>query len=131
MSATENKKLIQQAFAKWAGGDAYAVFKLLADDVQWTVIGSTRVSRSYQSKREFLEGAVQPLTARLATPIKPSVLDVIADGDKVAVQWDGRASAKNGKPYNQRYCWVMRLENGSVREGIAYLDTELISQLWT
>jgi hypothetical protein len=115
MSATENKKLIQQAFAKWAGGDADAVFKLLADDVQWTVIGSTRVSRSYQSKREFLEGAVQPLTARLATPIKPSVLDVIADGDKVAVQWDGRASAKNGKPYNQRYCWVMRLENGRVR----------------
>jgi uncharacterized protein len=131
MSAVENKQLIQQAFANWAGGDADAVFKLLADDVQWTVIGSTRVSRSYQSKREFLEGAVQPLTARLATPIKPSVLDVIADGDKVAVQWDGRASAKNGKPYNQRYCWVMRLENGSVREGIAYLDTELISQLWT
>ena len=131
MSAAENKNLIQQAFAKWAGGDADAVFKLLADDVQWTVIGSTRVSRSYQSKREFLEGAVQPLTARLATPIKPSVLDVIADGDKVAVQWDGRASAKNGKPYNQRYCWVMRLENGRVREGIAYLDTELISQLWT
>ena len=53
MSATENKKLIQQAFAKWAGGDADAVFKLLADDVQWTVTGSTRVSRSYQSKREF------------------------------------------------------------------------------
>jgi hypothetical protein len=26
---------------------------------------------------------------------------------------------------------VMRLENGRVREGIAYLDTELISQLWT
>ena len=44
-------------------------------------------------KREFLEGAVQPLTAQLATPIKPSVLDVIAEGDKVAVQWDGPASA--------------------------------------
>ena len=58
MSATENKKLIQQAFAMWAGGDADAVFKLLADDVQWTVIGSTRVSRSYQSKREFLNLSV-------------------------------------------------------------------------
>jgi uncharacterized protein len=90
MSAAENKKLIRQAFAKWTGGDADVVFKFLADDVRWTVIGSTRVSRSYQSKREFLEVAVQPLTARLATPIKPSVLDVIADGDKVAVQWDGR-----------------------------------------
>jgi ketosteroid isomerase-like protein len=93
LSATENKKLIKQAFAKWAGGDAEAVFKLPADDVQWTVIGSTRVSRSYQSKRDFLEGAVQPLTAQLATPIKPSMLDIIADGDKIAVQWDVRASA--------------------------------------
>jgi ketosteroid isomerase-like protein len=36
----------------------------------------------------------------------------------VAVQWDGHASAKNGKPYNQRYCWVMRLEGGRVREGV-------------
>ncbi len=131
MSAAENKKLIQQAFAAWAAGEMNAVFNLLADDVRWTVIGSTRVSRSYQSKREFVEGAVQPLTAQLATPIKPTVLDVIADGEKVAVQWDGRASAKNGKPYNQRYCWVMRLEGGRVREGIAYLDTELISQLWS
>jgi ketosteroid isomerase-like protein len=46
LSATENKKLIQQAFAKWAGGDADAVFKLLADDVQWTVIGSTPECRA-------------------------------------------------------------------------------------
>ena len=26
--------------------------------------------------------------------------------------------------------WVMRLEGGKVREGTAYLDTELITQLW-
>jgi hypothetical protein len=26
---------------------------------------------------------------------------------------------------------VMRLEGGRVREGVAYLDTELISQLWS
>ena len=50
-------------------------------------------------------------------------------GDRCSA-WDG-AHAKNGKLYDQRYCWVMRLENGRVREGIAYLDTELISQLWT
>jgi uncharacterized protein len=131
MSAAENKKLIQQAFAQWGRGDMNAVFNLLADDVRWTVIGSTRASGSYHSKREFLEGAVRPLTAQLATPIRPTVLDVIAEGDKVAVQWDGRASAKNGKPYNQRYCWMMRLEDGRVREGVAYLDTEMISQLWS
>ncbi|HYA34760.1 MAG TPA: nuclear transport factor 2 family protein [Candidatus Binataceae bacterium] len=131
MSESENKSLIRQALSLWAAGNANAFFDLLADDVRWTVIGSTRISRAFTSKRAFLDGAVQPLMAQLATPIKPSILDVIAEGDKVVVQWDGSATAKNGKPYNQRYCWVIRVVDGRVREGIAYLDTELVSQLWS
>ncbi len=39
MGAAENKKLVQDAFAAWARGDGTAFFNLLADDVQWTVIG--------------------------------------------------------------------------------------------
>ena len=50
MSAVENKKLVQDAFAAWARGDGTAFFNLLADDVQWTVIGSSPVSRTYPSK---------------------------------------------------------------------------------
>jgi uncharacterized protein (TIGR02246 family) len=129
MRADENKKLVRDAFAAWASGDANAFFNLLADDVRWMVIGSTRISRAFNSKQEFLEGAVRPLTGKLATPIKPEILDIIAEGDKLALQWDGHATMKNGKPYNQRYCWVMRIEGGKVREGTAYLDTELLSQV--
>jgi ketosteroid isomerase-like protein len=103
---------------------------LLADDVHWTVIGSTPVSRTYTSKEAFLEGAVQQLNSRLAGPLIPTVRDIIADGDRVALQWDGRATGRNGSIYAQTYCWVMRFENGKVREGTAYLDTELITQLW-
>lgn len=130
MSAMENKKLLEDAFAKWARGDGGAFFALLADDVRWTVIGSTPVSRTYMSKREFQEGAVQPLGTKLAGGIQPKVRDIIAEGDRVALQWDGRGTAKNGTIYNQTYCWVMRFENGTVREGTAYLDTELITQIW-
>ena len=130
MSATENKQLVQDAFAQWARGDGAAFFNLLADDVRWTVIGSTPVSRTFTSKRAFQEGAVRPLSTKLATAIEPTVRDVIAEGDKVALQWEGRATAKNGTIYHQTYCWVMRFENGKVKEGTAYLDTELIAQLW-
>ena len=49
---------------------------------------------------------------------------------EVALTWEGRASAKNGAIYHQTYCWVMRFENGKVREGTAYLDTDLINQVW-
>ena len=130
MSTAENKKLILDAFAAWARGDGNAFFNLLAEDVRWTVIGSTPVSRTYSSRDAFVEGAVKPLTAKLAGPIVPTVRDIIAEGDKVALQWEGRSSAKNGTVYYQVYCWVMRLTDGKVREGTAYLDTELISQIW-
>lgn len=130
MSTAENKKLIQDAFAAWARGDGNAFFNLLADDVRWTVIGSTPVSRTYPSRAAFVEGAVKPLTTRLAEPIVPTIRDIIADGDRVVLQWDGRSSGKNGTIYHQTYCWVMRMADGKVREGTAYLDTDLINQLW-
>jgi uncharacterized protein (TIGR02246 family) len=130
MSTAENKKLIQDAFTAWARGDGTAFFKLLAEDVRWTVIGSTPVSRTYASREAFVEGAAKPLTEKLAGPIVPTVRDIIAEGDKVVLQWEGRSSGKNGTIYHQTYCWVMRMADGKVREGTAYLDTELITQLW-
>ena len=130
MSTTDNRQLVQDAFTAWSRGDGSAFFNLLADDVHWTVIGSTVVSRTYTSKSAFLEGAAKPLSAKLAGPIVPTVRDIIAEGDKVVLQWDGRSSGKNGTVYHQTYCWVMRFENGKVKEGTAYLDTELITQLW-
>jgi len=130
MSTVENKKLIQDAFTAWARGDGMAFFNLLDPGVHWTVIGSTPVSRTYDSRDAFVEGAVKPLTAKLAGPIVPTVRDIIAEGDKVVLQWEGRTSGKNGTIYHQTYCWVMRLVDGKVHEGTAYLDTELISQIW-
>lgn len=130
MSAIENKKLIQDAFDAWSRGDGNAFFDLLADDVKWTVIGSTPVSRAYLSKQAFIEGAVRPLGHKLSGAIAPTLRDIIAEDDRVVLQWDGHATGKNGLTYDQTYCWVMRIENGKVREGIAYLDTELIARLW-
>jgi uncharacterized protein len=129
MSAAENKKIIQDMMAAWIRGQG-GFLDLLADDVHWTVIGSTKVSRTYTSKQAFIDGAVKPLGEKISGAIQPTLRDIIADGDKVALQWDGRAVGKNGTLYSQTYCWVMRLENGKVREGTAYLDTELITQLF-
>jgi ketosteroid isomerase-like protein len=129
MSAAENKKLVQDAFAAWSRGQG-GFLDLLADNVHWTVIGSTPVSRTFTSKQAFIEGAVKPLGEKLTQGIQPTVRDIIAEDDKVVLQWEGRALGRNGTLYDQTYCWVMRFEQGKVSEGIAYLDTELISQLW-
>ena len=130
MGAAENKRIIQDAFSAWANGDGTAFFNTLAEDVRWTVIGHCPVSQTYTSRQAFLEGAAKPLSAKLAGPITPTVENIIGEGDTVVLQWQGSATMKSGKPYNNSYCWVMRLESGKVKEGTAYIDTELVSELW-
>ncbi len=131
MDAAQNRKLIEDVFGNWVRGDRAAFNNLLADDLHWTVIGSSPVSGRYNSKREFLEGAGARMSEKLATPIQPTLRHVIADGNMVALVFDGRASGKNGTAYQQTYCWVLRLEDGKIREGTAYLDTELITKLFS
>jgi ketosteroid isomerase-like protein len=124
--AAGNRALISEAFAAWAGGDSRPFFALVADDVNWTVIGSTSISGTFTSKQAFMDGAAGPLTARLAEPIRATVRNVLVDGDNVVLQWEGRSTGVNGRPYDQHYCWVMRLAEGRVVECTAYLDTALI-----
>jgi ketosteroid isomerase-like protein len=130
MGTEENRQLISEAFAAWAQGDSRPFFRLVADDVRWTVIGSTKVSGTYESRAAFNAGALGPLSERLAEPIRARVRRVLADGDHVVVQWEGHSSSRAGVPYDQTYCWVLRLADGRVVEAIAYLDTELVSAMF-
>jgi ketosteroid isomerase-like protein len=130
MGATENKRIIAEAFAAWEHGDYEPFFKVVADGVRWTVIGSTPISGTFEGKQAFLEGAVVPLHDRLAGPIQATVLNIFGDGDQVILQWRGESAGRNGRPYHQTYCWVMRLAGGLVVEVTAYLDTGLVAAMY-
>jgi len=130
MSTAENKKLIQEAFAAWADGDGMAFFNLLAEDASWTVIGSCPISGTYVGRQQLIEDALKPQRAKLAGPPTPTVLNLIAEGDTVVIQWVGKGTTKSGQPYNNSYCYVVQIENGRIIRGTAYLDTELVRSIW-
>lgn len=121
VNEAQNKKLIQQAFEQWASGNGN-FFDLLTDDVQWTITGSSPFSKTYTGKQQFINETVTPLTSRLAKPIVPKIRGVYADGDVVIALWDGTATAKDGKPYRNTYCWTMTLKNGRITHVVAFLD---------
>ena len=120
-SEAHNKQLIQRAFDQWAAGTGN-FFDLLADDVQWTITGSSVYSKTYSGKQQFLAEAAAPLTVRLATPLVPTVRNLYADGDVVVAVWDGVATAKDGQPYRNTYCWAMTLKADRITHATAFLD---------
>ncbi len=129
MSTERNRKIVEDAVAAWTAGDGAAIFRILDDDVRWTVIGTTPVSGTYNGRQDFIDRALKPLGARLDGAITPKIVDIIAEGDLVVLLWNGTGRMIDGSSYHNQYSWVMRFKDGKVREGTAYLDTELVNQL--
>jgi ketosteroid isomerase-like protein len=61
------------------------------------------------------------MRAGLRTPIKVEILDMIEEGDRVAVRWQLTATDYDGKPYERSIMAIYRFENGRIAEdwGIA------------
>jgi uncharacterized protein len=130
MSIVENKKLIQDAFTAWANGDGMAFFNLLTDNATWTVMGSCPISGTYVGRQRLVEDALTPQREKLAGPPTPTVINIIAEGDTIVIQWTGKGTTKTGQPYHNSYCYVVQMENGKITRGTAYLDTELVRSIW-
>ena len=125
MAAAENKELIRKMFAE-APGDA--LLNTLADDVKWTIIGTGKYSTTYNGKPDLIARLLGPLGAQIEGHMTIAPFNLIADGEYVAMQSNGKAMSKNGVAYNNTYCHVFRIVGGKIKEVTEYLDTELVTR---
>jgi ketosteroid isomerase-like protein len=126
MTAAENRKLLQEVFAETAKGNGRPFVAALAEDVTWTIIGSTQWSRTYHGKNAVLKELLGPLNAQLASGNTITAHRFIAEDDLVVVEGRGHNTTRTGKPYRNTYCWVFRFSGGRVVELVEYTDTALI-----
>jgi ketosteroid isomerase-like protein len=126
MTATEhNRKLIEGVFAELARDNPRPFVEALADDVRWTIRGTSVWSRTFEGKATVLADLLGTVRAQLVTHVQLSVRRVLADGDHVIVEATGKATSKTGQPYNNEYCFLYRFAGGKVAEVTEYLDTQL------
>lgn len=124
-----NKALVEASFARWREGTG-GPFELLAPEAEWTITGSSPLSKTYPSKQAFLDEVIGPFNARMAEPLVPTVRGIYADGDMVVALFDGAATVKDGLPYTNTYSWYMRMKDGQIIEVVAFFDTRDFDALW-
>jgi uncharacterized protein len=96
MDETSNRERAEEAFRDWRDGTG-SITDLLADDVRWTIVGRSRVSKTFDGKEQFVREMLQPFGARFSEPFRPvAVRGVYADGDTVVVLWDGEGTRLDG-----------------------------------
>jgi uncharacterized protein len=124
-----NKSLVQASFDRWktqSGGP----FELLDSDVEWTIVGSSPLAKTYKSKKEFIDQVIDPFNARMSTPLVPTIRGIYADGDMVIILFDAEATVKDGKPYHNTYAWYFQMENAKVIKAIAFFDNGDFDEFW-
>ncbi len=131
MDAAENKELMRAAFDELAKGDGRPFVDLLAEDIRWTIIGTTEWSGTWEGRRAVRTGLLDPLFDQFATRYRNRAIRLIAEDDYVVIECRGDVTTKADQPYRNTYCYVCRLDGGMVRELTEYCDTELLTKALT
>ena len=127
MSIETNKQLVTDAFSALSSGDTDTFMDKLSDDIRWTIIGTTVFSGAYQGKTDLAERLFGTLVPQLESGITVDIRSLIGEGDTVIAECRGQALTKTGRAYNNTYCFVLRIEDGKIRNLTEYLDTELVT----
>ena len=129
MTTSDNKQLLQRIFASLAECDSRPFADAMAEDFRWIMKGKTAWSRTYEGRDVVREELIKPLYAQFTDEYANTASRIFADGDYVIVECEGRVTTKAGKPYNNQYCLIFRLENGKIKEMTEYLDTALVNDV--
>jgi hypothetical protein len=121
---------VRNIFKGLENGDGAAFFEQVADDVDWTVMGTHPLAGVYPSKKAFIAGTFAKLGQVLPQGAQLHVENVVVQDDQAVVELHSLATAKNGMRFDNRYCWVVYFRDGVIVRVRAYLDSAMVARLF-
>ena len=104
---------VRDIFKGLENGDGAAFFTHVADDVDWTVMGTHPLAGHYPSKAAFVAGTFAKLAKVLPEGAQLHVENVVVQDDVAVVELHSLATAKDGMRSDYRYCWASISRTGS------------------
>jgi ketosteroid isomerase-like protein len=122
-----NKALARQFFDALTASDVPAIVAAYADDGYVETMGQTLIS-GRSGKAQIQQAAGQVLGA-FPQGIRFVIHEMTAEGDRVAVEAESFAIHASGKPYNNKYHFLMRFRDGKLLQFKEYMDTEMVTEV--
>jgi ketosteroid isomerase-like protein len=124
LSIEENKQ-IALGFLEGLTKQGYSVFndpKFVTEDFHWWIQGRGTFSGPEMVAR------CAPVEAMMAGPSRRTIKGITAEGDRVAIEYEGDSPMKNGKRYQNTYHCLYVIRDGRLASGKEYLDTAYIRE---
>ena len=121
---------VREIFKGLENGDGAAFFAHVADDVDWTVMGTHPLAGHYLRKADFIAGTFAKLGQVLPQGAQLHLENLIVNGDQAAVELRSLAIARNGMRFDNHYCWIVFFDGGRIVRVRAYLDSAMVAELF-
>ncbi|MFN3513063.1 MAG: nuclear transport factor 2 family protein [Phenylobacterium sp.] len=125
MTQADNKQIVAKAMQDLAAGDSRAFYEAMAEDVVWRPMVGGVWSAVHHGRERARDDLFAPLRRQYASVYTNTATNIFAEGDVVVVEARGAVTLKSGKAYNNRYCFVIEMADGKMREVREYLDSAL------
>lgn len=125
----KNKQVVLKFINAMGSSDGATAATCLASDAFTLAKGFGKFAgvRHYDT----IVGTIDAFKKLVPTGLRPDIKSVIAEGDSVVVEFEGRATTCDGKPYNNQYCMVFTLADGKIKQVNEYFCTILADEvLW-
>jgi len=108
-----------------------AVFEeLIAEDFTFEIISGIKEFPPIKGRRNFALKETENIRTYFPNGLKLKIHQIICEGPHVAVIAEADTIVSTGKRYHQRYNFYLRFENGLIKEGREYNDTNLIREVF-
>jgi uncharacterized protein len=122
--------LVLEIFKGLERGDGAAFFEHVADDVDWTVMGTHPLAGHYLDKKSFIAGTFTKLDQVLISGAELHTEHLMVKDNQAVVELHSLATARNGMRFDNRYCWVVDFQDQLIVGVRAYLDSAMVARLF-
>lgn len=125
----QNKQVVLAFIDAMGRGDAEAAAPCIAEDTFTLAKGFGRFAGV--RTHDTILATIAAFRKLMPEGMEPTILSVVAEGDKVVVEFEGNGTLINGEPYGNQYCMVFTLRDGRIRQVNEYFCTILADRvLW-
>jgi ketosteroid isomerase-like protein len=123
--SNDSKLVLRRYVAAVQAGDVAAIRDAFADDATWTLeAGDLPISGTWEGRDAIVDDFLATAIAYYAPgSVSVQITAMIAEDDRVALQWTSRARTRDGDPYENGCLGIFTVRDGRIQAVREYMDT--------
>lgn len=123
LDSNTSKLIVKKFFEVFSSGDIQSIGEHLHEELTWWVAGSLPGLSGTYDKPGICALLGGVATAYVGGALPMTVVDMIAEGDRISVELHCRATLHNGRVYDNQLHVFIELRDGKLLRVREYLDT--------